>query len=321
MMLLDVRDLHLGAPAATGTGVLRLLDNVSFRLVKGRILGLLGEPGAGKTLLANALVGLARPPAVVSAGRAVFDGQDLLHLAEGDLDRLRGNRIGLVPQAVRAVLEPLMRIGPQLLRAQEAHRHSSRAEAVWRVETILASVGVAAARARTHAWPHELPDTVIHRVVLAMALINEPQLLIVDEPGDGLDVTVRPQLLDVIYSDTRRRRIGTVLMTREPGIVAQYCDDIVVMFAGQVVEQGPVRNVFARPLHPYTRALLAATVERYRPGEQRRAAAVPDRAALPQGCIFRGLCPDETERCLTPPVYAGSTTHAARCHFVHKAAA
>ncbi len=318
-MLLDVQDLQAERATRDDEGreqVAHVLNAVSFRVVKGRVLGLVGEHRSGKSLTAAAILGLLQPPARVVGGRALFEGQDLLRMPEPDLARLRGARIGFVVQSALATLDPNLRIGKQLIRAQNAHRPVARAEAEWRAETVMSSMGIPDPRIRAEAWPHELTPAMVQRVVIALALINEPQLLIADEPTAGLDLTTQLQILDLMHVELRRRRIGGVIVTRDLGVVAQYCDDVAVMYAGQVVEQGPVTQVFARPAHPFSRLLLSASPERLTLGAGRAfSAPAPDLFARPTGCVFRARCSEATERCASPPMLVSSGVHAARCHF------
>jgi oligopeptide/dipeptide ABC transporter ATP-binding protein len=315
-MLLDVQDLRaeIAPPrAAALPGGPSPLAGVSFRVVKGRILGLIGEHGAGKSLTASAILGLLRAPARVTGGRALFEGQDLLRMSEADLTRVRGARIGFVGQSGYATLDPSARVGAQLVRAQGIHRAAVRAEAAWRAETIMSSMGIAEPRLRADAWPHELSPGTVQRVVIALALINEPQLLIADEPTGGLDITTQVQILDLLHLELRRRRIGGVIITRDLGVVAQYCDDIAVMFAGQVVEQGPVTQVLRAPAHPFTRALVATMPERLTlPQGHIPPAPLPPAS---QGCPFRPRCDQAADICATPPPLVGAGVQAARCHF------
>ena len=318
-MLLDIQDLRAERAGRDDQGreqIAQVLNGVSFRIVKGRILGMVGESGAGKSLTAAAILGLLEPQTRVIGGRALFEGQDLLRMSPPDLSRLRGARIGQVVQASYNALDPTLRIGPQLMRAQSVHRRVAKAEAAWRAETILSSMGIADRHARVTAWPHELSPAATQRVMIALALINEPQLLIADEPTAGLDITVQVQILDLLHTEVRRRRIGAMIITHNLGVVAQYCDDVAVMFAGQVVEQGPVAHVFARPAHPHTRTLLAASPERLKTGGTRHfSGPPPDPFDLPKGCLYRDRCSEATERCATPPPLVGVGVHAARCHF------
>jgi oligopeptide/dipeptide ABC transporter ATP-binding protein len=324
--LLEVRDLHthfIARDLDNCVRVARALNGVSFSLAPGRILGLVGETGAGKSLTALSVLGLLKPPARVVAGKALFEGRDLLALPPAELNALRGERIGLVVQSPKTSLDPLARIGTQLARVQRAHRPGlSEATAHTRAAEMLAAVGIPDPGRRLRAWPHELSGGMAQRVLIAMALVNEPTLLVADEPTTGLDVTVQAQILDLLRKLARARGIGAVIITHDLGVVAHYCDEAAVMFAGQVVEQGPVGALFAAPAHPYTQALIAATPERLTLRAQRPAGSPPNLYALPEGCLYRDRCPRAEARCATPPPdVALPGGHAARCHFAGTIAA
>ena len=318
-MLLTVEDLHtrfITRDLDDRVRVAEALNGVSFGVGEGRILGLVGESGAGKSLTVTSLLGLLRPPARVTAGRALFEGRDLLALSEAALSEIRGSRIGLIVQSPRSALDPLARIGAQLVRVQRVHRRISEADARSRAEAMLVSVGIPDPRRRLEAWPHELSGGMAQRVVIALALINEPHLLIADEPTTGLDVTVQAQILDLLHEQVRQRRIGAIVITHDLGVVAQYCDDVAVMFAGQVMEQGAVAEVFARPAHPYTRALLASVPERLVLGTGKMLGGPPpDLYALPRGCLYGQRCAHAAAQCAAPPPMSATQSGAARCHF------
>lgn len=317
-MLLSVRDLEthfVTRDAYDRITAARALNGVSFDLMEGRILGLVGESGAGKSLTVTSILGLLRPPARVVGGTALFDGSDLLRMSPQERQRVLGARIGLVVQSPRTSLDPLARIGDQLVRVQRTHTDRSRREAIARAEAMLEAVGLPDPSRRMRSWPHELSGGMAQRAIMALALVNEPRLLVADEPTTGLDVTVQAQILDLLHDLVRRRRIGAVIITHDLGVVAQYCDDVVVMFAGQVMEQGPAPAVFAAPAHPYTRALLDATPERLQLGRKRDDGAPPDLAHLPSGCLYRERCRQADAICTRPPPVLGDRTHSARCHF------
>jgi peptide/nickel transport system ATP-binding protein/oligopeptide transport system ATP-binding protein len=318
--LLDVRDLHthfIARDLDNRVRTARALNGVSFTLKAGRILGLVGETGAGKSLTALSVLGLLKPPARIIAGQALFEGRDLLALPTEELNALRGSRIGLVVQSPKTSLDPLARIGAQLVRLQRAHRPSlSTTEAEARAVQMLASVGIPDPQRRMRAWPHELSGGMAQRVLIAMALVNEPALLVADEPTTGLDVTVQAQILDLLRDLALARGIGAVIITHDLGVVAHYCDEAAVMFAGQVVEHGPVGPLFAAPAHPYTQALIAATPERLKLRTQRPSGSPPNLYALPEGCLYRDRCPKAQAVCATPPPQAALPDgHVARCHF------
>jgi peptide/nickel transport system ATP-binding protein/oligopeptide transport system ATP-binding protein len=202
------------------------------------------------------------------------------------------------------------------VRVQRAHVQRGRPEAIERAEAILAAVGIPDPRRRLRAWPHELSGGMAQRAVIALALVNEPRLLVADEPTTALDVTVQAQILDLLAAQVRERGIGAILVTHDLGVVAQYCDDVAVMFAGIVVEHGATSAVFRRPMHPYTQALLAATPERLRIGNGARLGGPPpDLYALPEGCLYRLRCNQPTELCHTPPAPVTDLAQFALCHF------
>ena len=318
-MLLAVRDLEthfVSRDAYDRVVIARALNRVSFDLAEGRILGLVGESGAGKSLTVTSLLGLLRPPARVVGGSAMFAGQDMLRLALAERQAMLGAQIGLVVQSPRTSLDPLAKIGDQLIRVQRAHHHVPRAQAAARAEATLHAVGIPDPARRMQAWPHELSGGMAQRVIIALALINEPRLVIADEPTTGLDVTVQAQILDLLHAQVRQRHIGAMIITHDLGVVAQYCDDLAVMFAGEVMEQGPVARVFRAPSHPYTRALLDATPERHHPGRAREDGPPPDLYRPPEGCLYRPRCRQAEALCTTKPPMQGPAGHTARCHFV-----
>lgn len=320
MSLLDVEDLHTHFVARGLDNTVRVakaLNGVSFTVDPGRILGLVGETGAGKSLTAMSIMGLLRPPARIIAGRVRLEGQDLLALDEPALNALRGQRMALIVQSPRTSLDPLRRIGDQLVNLRRTHSRDDTAAARARALAMLGAVGIPDPERRMRAWPHELSGGMAQRVLIAMALMNEPRLLIADEPTTGLDVTVQAQVLDLFRDLVVRNDLGAIIITHDLGVVAHYCDDIAVMFAGTIVEQGPVAAVFADPRHPYTQALIAATPDRLKIGQTRASTAPPPNLyALPEGCTYRDRCPKAAPVCaLDPPLASFPPGHVARCHF------
>jgi peptide/nickel transport system ATP-binding protein/oligopeptide transport system ATP-binding protein len=317
--LLHVEDLHTHFVSRTLDNELRVakaLNGVSFSLEAGRVLGLVGETGAGKSLTATSIMGLLRPPARIVGGRALFQGQDLLAMDEAALNALRGRDIALVVQSPKSSLDPLSRIGDQLIRIRRAHRGGSDAEARQRAVAMLGALGIPDPARRMQAWPHELSGGMAQRVLIALALMNQPRLLIADEPTTGLDVTVQAQILDLLRDLVRRTGIGALIITHDLGVVAHYCDAMAVMYAGAIVESGPVRDIFRRPAHPYTQALIGATPERLRLGAARSLGGPPpDLHALPPGCAYQDRCPQAGADCvIAPRDVALGAGHAARCH-------
>lgn len=302
--------------------VARALNGVYLNVEPGEILGLVGETGAGKSLTALAAMGLLRPPARIPRGRIRFEGHDLLADPRA-LHGIRGRRMTMIVQSPLTSLDPLKRVGEQLVRMQRVHQpRLSRTEARERAEAALRAVRIPDPARRMSAWPHELSGGMAQRVLIAMALVNEPRLIIADEPTTGLDVTVQAQVLDTLRDLVRERGLGALVITHDLGVVAQYCARMAVMFAGVVVEDGPVREVFARPAHLYTRALLASLPDRIaRLGYTVTGGTPPDLYNLPGGCLYRDRCPRAAPICeTTPPRVPLPNGHAALCHFARDAA-
>lgn len=319
-MLLEVDDVHthfisrgLDNQIRTATA----LNGVSFQVERGRVLGIVGETGAGKSLTATTIMGLLRPPAKVVKGRVCFQDTDLLALPPGKINKLRGKRISMVVQNPRGSLDPLTRIGDQLVRIQKVHASVDSGVAKRRAVEALEAVGIPEPEARLLAWPHELSGGMAQRVLIAMALINGPDLLIADEPTTGLDVTVQAQILDLIRREVQVRGIGAIIITHDLGVVAHYCDDIAVMFAGSVVENGATRTVFRKPAHPYTNTLLAATPERLDLSKANLLGGPPPNLfALPKGCTYRDRCEFARDLCSSRPSdHRLDTSHVVKCHY------
>jgi peptide/nickel transport system permease protein len=306
--LLDVQKLTV--EIAVPGGVIRPVEDVSFAVQAGRTLAIVGESGSGKSITATAVMGLLPPVAQVSAGVARFEGRDLLALPEQERRRLRGGAIAMVFQDPMSSLNPVHRVGDQVAEAIRAHRVSPDAdrEAV----ALLKRVGIADPERRARAFPHELSGGMRQRVMIAMAIANRPRLLIADEPTTALDVTVQAAILELLAELRRETGMGVVLITHSLGVVAETADEVVVMYAAQVVERGTVAEVFARPLHPYTRALLAAVPE----GEAEPEGipgVVPRPDAWPQGCRFAPRCPHAAEACTRPQVLEQAGEREVRC--------
>ena len=313
MSLLQVDDLRVHFASRGFDNQLRVahaLNGVSFEVEEGEVLGLVGETGAGKSLTALALLGLLQPPAVVAAGNIRFEGQALDSNA-------RGTRLTLIPQSPHTSLDPLTRIGDQLVRMQREHADVSKKEALKKARDMLAEVRIPAPEQRLNAWPHELSGGMAQRVLIAMALINRPRLVIADEPTTGLDVTVQAQVLDTLRELVRAHGMSAIIITHDLGIVAHYCDQVAVMFAGTIVEQGSTRAVFREQRHPYTRALIASTPKRIAErGFGQVGGTPPDLYALPQGCLYRDRCARVADICVqSPPKVVFEHGHASLCHF------
>ncbi|WP_206030210.1 ABC transporter ATP-binding protein [Roseomonas sp. AR75] len=325
MTLLEVDDLHVEFAARGLDNRVRVasaLNGVSFKVEAGEVLGLVGETGAGKSLTALAAMGLLRPPARIPRGAIRFEGRPLIGLPDSAMARIRGRRMTMIVQSPLTSLDPLKRIGDQLIRMQRVHGSASRAEARAKAEAMLAAVRIPDPKRRMQAWPHELSGGMAQRVLIAMALVNDPALVIADEPTTGLDVTVQAQVLDTLRDLVRERGLGALVITHDLGVVAHYCQRVAVMFAGRIVEDGPVREVFARPAHPYTQALIASTPGRIAQlGWTVTGGTPPDLYNLPEGCLYRDRCLRAAPACLVaPPRREIGPAHGAACHFAGEAA-
>lgn len=320
MSLLSIENLSVEFPSRDPEGRVRharVLDGVNLEVAPARIVGLIGETGAGKSMTATSIIGMLPGEAMIRSGSIRFDGHELIGLSTAALDAVRGSRIGYVAQNPRAALEPVTRIGDQLVRLLRTHQAIDKSAARTRALEMLAAVGIPDPESRYRSWPHELSGGMAQRVVIALALINRPRLVIADEPTTGLDLTVQAQVLDLLKARVRESGASALVITHDLGIVAQYCDEMAVMFAGQVIESGPVAEVFANPAHPYTRRLIAASAARI--GERSRVpASPPDLFARTTACVYRDRCELADARCDQAPerraVVAVRPHHLVRCH-------
>lgn len=315
--LLEVRDLRVEFPGPAGP--VHPVDGVSFQLERGETLALVGESGSGKSLTGLALLRLVPAPGTIGAGSAIrLDGVDLLALQGEALRQVRGGRIGLVFQDPMTSLNPVLTAGYQVQEAITAHARLRRAEARERAVALLEEVGVPDPAARYSAYPHELSGGLRQRVMIAIALAARPDLLIADEPTTALDVTVQAQILELLDRLRAARGMAVLLITHDFGIVAGRADRIAVMYAGQLVEQGPTRTVFREARHPYTRALLASIPRLTGPVEliSPIPGAVPLPTAWPSGCRFHPRCPQRFAPCQgdPPPWIEAGPGHHHRCY-------
>jgi len=289
--LLRVEDLRVHFDTADGT--VRAVDGISYELQRGRVLGIVGESGSGKSVSSLAILGLAGGRRTRTSGRILFGGRDLLALGEEELRAIRGNEIAMIFQDPLSALHPFHRVGYQLGEAVRAHRDASRAQARERALELLALVGIPDARGRIDSYPHELSGGMRQRVMIAMALANEPALLIADEPTTALDVTVQAQILDLIARLKDELGMAVVIITHDLGVVAEIADEIAVMYAGRIVERAPAARIFAAPEHPYTWGLLASIPRLDTPrGEELVPipGSPPSLLGLPRGCSFAPRC-------------------------------
>ena len=294
MPLLDIRNLVTAFH--TPAGRVPAVDGVSLALERGTTLGLVGESGCGKSVTAMSVLGLVAAPGVVESGAILLDGPagpvDLVRLAEPQLRSIRGGRIGMIFQEPMTSLNPVFTIGDQVAEVVMLHRHVSRGEARARALEMLRLVRIADPEQRLDEYPHQLSGGMRQRVMIAMALACEPDLVIADEPTTALDVTIQAQILDLLAD--LRRRLGTaiLLITHDLGVVAETCDEVAVMYAGRIVERAPAARLFARPLHPYTIGLLAARPQPGAAGPRLRTipGSVPSPREFPAGCRFHPRC-------------------------------
>jgi oligopeptide transport system ATP-binding protein len=300
MPLLEVQNLR--AYFHTRNGIVRAVDGVSFSVEQGETLGIVGESGSGKSVTCYSLMGLIpKPPGRIESGTARFDGADLLAMSEAELNKIRGKRIAMIFQDPMTSLNPYLRIEEQLIEPLLIHENLPRAEAVKRAIRALEEVGVPDAARRIRSHPHEFSGGMRQRVMIAMALITQPDLLIADEPTTALDVTVQAQILDLIARLQRERGMAVIWISHDLGVVAGFCRRVLVMYAGRVVESGRVEDIFARPLHPYNRAL-----QRSIPALQGKGAELytipglpPDVSKPLPACAFADRCEVAQAECRT----------------------
>ena len=300
-------------------GSAQLLDGVSLRLERGQTLGLVGESGSGKSLTAMAAMGLL--PLIggrVSDGFVRFDGQDLASLNDTQRRALRGRRIGFVTQNPMTALDPVQRIGAQIDVVSRLHLGLTKQAARARTIDLLTQLRIPEAAAVAEAWPHQLSGGMKQRIVIAMALAGDPELIIADEPTTALDVTVQAQIIQILAGLVREKGVALLLITHDMGVVAQICDRVAVLYAGRLAEEGPVAPIFASPQHPYTAALINCIAQEGMARGTLRGipGAVPSARQYPSGCRFHPRCTRATPECaaLTPPLITRGDGHAACLH-------
>ncbi|WP_375227296.1 ABC transporter ATP-binding protein [Roseobacter sp. S98] len=299
--VLSIRDLTVEIP--TRYGILRPVNGVSYDIGRGEILGVVGESGAGKSMAGNAVIGLLNPPAHIAGGEIHVNGARIDALTGEAMRRLRGKEIGMVFQDPLTSLNPLLRIGDQLTETMLAHLDISRADAAKRAVAALEEVGIPGAAERVDSFPHEFSGGMRQRVVIALALCAEPSLIIADEPTTALDVSVQAQIISLLKKLCRERGTAVMLITHDMGVIAEAADRVAVMYAGQLAELGPVREVLTTPQHPYTHGLMGSTplASRGRDRLHQIPGAMPRLDALPGGCAFHPRCPYTQDRCKTDP--------------------
>ncbi len=283
----------------TRYGRLRALSEVSFSIAPGEVLGIVGESGAGKSLTGAAIIGLLQPPGRISGGRIVYGGQRIDTLTDDAVRQLRGRQIGSIFQDPMTALNPLRTIGHQLVETIRTHLPLSEAEAVARAVSLLEETGISSAAQRLGQYPHQFSGGMRQRVVIALALAAGPRLLIADEPTTALDVSVQAQVIALLKRLCRDRGMAVMLVTHDMGVIAEACDRVAVMYAGRIVEIGPVRELIHTAAHPYTAGLMGAIPSMS--GERQRLVqiegAMPRLGEIPDGCAFHPRCPQAWARC------------------------
>jgi peptide/nickel transport system ATP-binding protein len=295
--LLSVRNLRVEFP--TRRGILTAVDGVSFDIAQGEVLGVVGESGAGKSLTGAAIIGLLEPPGRIAGGEVRLKGERIDNLSPDALRRIRGRRIGMVFQDPLTSLNPLFRIGEQLIETIQQHSDMNDAQARQRAISLLVDVGIPAAERRIDAYPHHFSGGMRQRVVLALALAANPELIIADEPTTALDVSVQAQIIALMKRLCREHHVAIMLITHDMGVIAETADRVAVMYAGRVVEIGPVRDVIKEAHHPYTKGLMGSIPTLT--GEAERLTQIPGSmprlTAIPPGCAYNPRCPHVFDRC------------------------
>ena len=315
--LLSVEDLRVSF--RTEEGVVQAVDGVSFDVQPGEVLAVVGESGCGKSVTAMSLMGLTRSPNAEITGRATLGETELISASDDELRQVRGDEMAMIFQDPISSLNPVYRIGDQIVEAIRAHRDISKQEATERAVELLDQVGIPDAEERVRSYPHEFSGGMRQRAMIAMGLSLEPKLLIADEPTTALDVTIQAQILRLLRQLNKDRGLSVVLITHDLGVVAEIADRVLVMYAGRVVETGTLDQIFYDPQHPYTWGLMGSVTRLDRPRTQRLAqikGMPPSLLGPPEGCHFRPRCPHAFDRCTAVPpleVRGGTAGHADRC--------
>ena len=305
----------------TRDGVVRAVDGVSFSVGAGEVLGLVGESGSGKSITGFSILGLIDQPGRIAEGQILFQGRDLVPLAESERRKLRGSKIAMIFQDPMMTLNPVLRIDTQMTEAVLAHRDVSKARALEIAREALVKVGIASPDERLTAYPHQFSGGMRQRVAIAIAFLNEPELIIADEPTTALDVTIQGQILHEAQTLCRETGTAMIWITHDLAVVAGLADRICVMYAGRIVEQGPLDAVLDEPAHPYTVGLIGSVPSRNRRGSRlfQIPGMTPSLLNIEPGCAFRNRCPRASAACLEePPVIAGSNGREVRCFNPHE---
>ncbi|UHA71848.1 ABC transporter ATP-binding protein [Paenibacillus sp. 481] len=306
----------------TRAGEVQSVRGISFTVQEGEVIGIVGESGSGKSVTVKSLLGLIQAPGRIKEGKVLFRGEDVLAMSDARLRQIRGNRIAMISQDPMTALNPVVRVGAQIVEVLRRHRKLSRAEARSKAIELLRQVGIPSPEQRIDQYPHEFSGGMRQRVMIAMALSCEPELLIADEPTTALDVTIQAQILGLMKQLRDTTRTSILLITHDLGVVAQVCTRVVVMYGGLVMEEGTVDDIFERPRHPYTQGLLRS-IPRVTEGKRERLATIdgtpPNLLHPPAGCPFMERCEHAVERCKEMPSYASfaDSEQRALCWFPH----
>lgn len=313
MSLLQVKNLVVEFPTRRGT--LRALDNISFDIAPGEILGVVGESGAGKSLTGASIIGLLEPPGRVASGQILLEGQRIDNLPHEQMRKVRGRKIGAIFQDPLTSLNPLYSVGRQLIETITTHLPVSQVEARERAIQLLRDTGIPAAEQRIDHYPHQFSGGMRQRVVIALALAAEPQLIVADEPTTALDVSIQAQIITLLKTICKERGAAVMLITHDMGVIAETCDRVAVMYAGRVAEIGPVHDVINHPAHPYTKGLMACIPDMTADRERLHQidGAMPRLNAIPKGCAYNPRCDRGFDRCheQRPDLMAAGATQAA----------
>jgi oligopeptide/dipeptide ABC transporter ATP-binding protein len=302
--MLQVRDLHV--QITSQRGLVRAVDGVSFEVARGDALGIVGESGSGKSMTLRAILGVLPPEAHVTAGQVLLDGQDLVPLRQSDLNRIRGPKMSMIFQEPMSALNPVMRVGPQIAEGPLVHLGVSRSKAAERALDLMRRVGIPDPERRFRAYPHEFSGGMRQRVMIAIALACEPEIILCDEPTTALDVTIQDQILRLLAGLCRETGVSLIFVTHDLPVVAQICQQVAVMYGGRLVETGPVREVLIDPRHPYTLGLVrsAPDFDNVRESLVPIPGSPPSLVSPPEGCRFHPRCKFAEEDCLVtePPL-------------------
>ncbi len=317
-LLLDVQDLQV--EFHTREGVARAVNGVSYTLAEGETLAVLGESGSGKSVTAQAIMGIVdSPPGKVSGGKVIFRGTDLLTLPEKERRTYRGEKIAMIFQDALSSLNPVFTVGDQIGEMFRVHRGMSKKDAKKKAIELMELVNIPAAKERVNAYPHQFSGGMRQRIMIAMSIALDPDVLIADEPTTALDVTVQAQIMELLKDLQRELNMGLILITHDLGVVADVADKIAVMYAGRIVERAPVSEIYARPRHPYTEGLIASIPSIDSKGETLYAikGLPPNLTKIPPGCAFNPRCPYAQDVCRTdvPEEHVVAEGHASACHF------